>query len=317
MVAGGAGFIGSHLVDALLKQGQRVVVIDNLSTGRLGNLRQAKKKYPGRLTFYKADIGSPKTKQIILTEKPGVLHILAAQWSIKTSMRDPLFDAKINIIGLLNLLEAARQAGVNKITFASSGGAIYGDHNEADLPLPETATRKPESFYGLTKSAAIDYLQLYKKTFGLKWVALAPGNVYGPRQSPFGEAGVLAIFGQRLLQGDPCIINGDGLNTRDYVHVSDVVKAFIAAARQGQGLYNIGTGTEASVLDVFNHLSAQIDPKTKPVHSHPLPGEVRRVLLDVTKAQKELDWKASIRLKDGVITVVDWLKAQKLHSRSN
>ena len=309
VVAGGAGFIGSHLVDALLENGKEVIVIDDLSTGNIKNLDEAKSKYSNKLTVHELDICSPEAKQVILDSKPEVIHLLAAQWSVKVSMRDPLFDARVNVVGIVNILEAAREAGVRKVTFSSSGGTIYGDHPESELPLTETTSRQPESFYGLTKSVVVDYLRLYKKSFGLESAALALGNVYGPRQSPFGEAGVVGIFGQRLLSGEPCIVNGDGLTTRDYIHVSDVVKAFVAAGEKGEGLYNIGTGVETSVLDVFNTLTNILDLSVKPTHGDPLPGEVRRVLLDTSKAEKELGWKDEVKFSDGARTVVDWLKS--------
>ncbi len=309
VVAGGAGFIGSHLVDALLKKGKEVIVIDDLSTGNIRNLDEAKNKYPEKITVHELDICTPEAKQVILDSEPEVAHLLAAQWSVKVSMRDPLFDARINVVGLVNMLEAAREANVRKVTFSSSGGTIYGDHPESELPLTEETSRQPESFYGLTKSVMVDYLRLYKKSFGLESAALALGNVYGPRQSPFGEAGVVGIFGQRLLSGESCIVNGDGLTTRDYIHVSDVVRAFVAAGEQGQGLYNIGTGIETSVLDVFNTLADILSLDTEPTHGDPLPGEVRRVLLDTSKAEKELGWKAEVKFDEGARTVTEWLKS--------
>lgn len=308
LVAGGAGFIGSHLVDALLEKGKEVIVIDDLSTGNIRNLDEAKSKYPEKISIHELDICTPEARQVILDSKPEVIHLLAAQWSVKVSMRDPLFDARVNVVGLVNMLEAAREAGVRKVTFSSSGGTIYGNHPESELPLTEETSRQPESFYGLTKSVMVDYLRLYKKSFGIESAALALGNVYGPRQSPFGEAGVVGIFGQRLLSGEPCIVNGDGLTTRDYIHVSDVVRAFVAAGEQGQGLYNIGTGIETSVLDVFKTLCEILGLDVEPTHGDPLPGEVRRVLLDVSKAEKELNWKAQVDFKDGAHTVTDWLK---------
>ena len=308
IVAGGAGFIGSHLVDLLLEKGENVIVIDDLSTGNIHNLDDAKNRHPEKITIHQLDICSPEAKQLVIDSRPEIIHILAGQWSVKVSMRDPLLDARINIIGIVNLLEAARQASVRKVIFASSGGTIYGDHPELEQPLTEKTLRQPESFYGITKSVIVDYLRLYKKTFGLESVALALGNVYGPRQSPFGEAGVVGIFGQRLLNGEPCIINGDGLTTRDYVHVSDVVKAFVIASEQGEGLYNIGTGNETSVLDVFRTLTNILEIDAQPTHNESLPGEVRHVLLDVSRAKNELDWKAEVGFNEGARTVTDWLK---------
>ena len=313
VVAGGAGFIGSHLVDLLLEGGYTVIVIDNLSTGNIHNLDDARNKYGDKLIFYKVDICTPEAKQIIIDNEPEVIHILAAQWSVKVSMRDPLLDAQINIVGFVNILEAARQVRTKKVTFATSGGTIYGNCPESSLPLSEELPRMPESFYGLTKSTAVDYLRLYEKSFGLKSVSLALGNVYGPRQSPFGEAGVVGIFGQKLLNNEVCIINGDGLTTRDYIHVSDVVSAFLAASDMGDGLYNIGTGIETSTLEVFKTLSGILKLDVQPTYTSFLPGEVRRVSLDTTKARNELNWGAKIDFESGAKTVLRWLEGGVVH----
>lgn len=313
IVAGGAGFIGSHLVDRVLQAGDKVVVIDDLSTGSKNNLEHAIKEYPTRISFHKLDICSVECANLIKKVQPDVLHILAAQWSVKVSMRDPAKDARINIGGLVNLLEAAREAGVSKVTFATSGGTIYGDHGEDKLPLKEdTYPRLPASFYGLTKSTAVDYLRIYNEAFGLNSVALALGNVYGPRQSPDGEAGVIAIFSKRMLKGEPCTINGDGKTTRDYIHVSDVVEAFYLAGERGEGLINVGTAQETSVNEIHDLLAKHIKSSVKPLHGVPLIGEVRRVSLCIDRAKQQLGWGPKvINLSAGVKSVIDWIKIKE------
>lgn len=313
IIAGGAGFIGSHLVDRVLKAGDRAVVIDDLSTGSRKNILHAEKAYPDRISFYELDICSPECSDLIKEIKPDILHILAAQWSVNVSMRDPAEDARINIGGLVNLLEAARNANVSKVTFATSGGTIYGDHGEDKLPLKEdTHPRLPSSFYGLTKSTAVDYLRIYHEAFGLNSVALGLGNVYGPRQSPDGEAGVIAIFSKRMLNGKPCIINGDGKTTRDYVHVSDVAEAFFLAGQRGSGLINIGTGRETSVNEIHNLLENNIGSSVEATYGPSLIGEVRRVALNIHRAKEQLGWEPEvIDLAGGVGTVVDWIKAKE------
>lgn len=313
VIAGGAGFIGSHLVDRVLKAGDKVVVVDDLSTGSRENISEAERMYPDRITFHELDICSVECSELIKAIKPDILHILAAQWSVKVSMRNPAEDARVNIGGLVNLLEAAREAGVSKVTFATSGGTIYGDHGEDKLPLKEdTYPRLPASFYGLTKSTAVDYLRIYHEAFGLESAALGLGNVYGPRQSPDGEAGVIAIFSKRMLKGEPCIINGDGKTTRDYVHVTDVAEAFFLAGQRGSGLINIGTARETSVNEVHDLLAKNIETSKQPVHGEPLIGEVRRVSLSIDRAKEELGWEPKlIDLSDGVKTVVDWVRSKE------
>lgn len=311
VVTGGAGFIGSHLVDALVAKGKTVVVIDDFSTGSADNLDKAKRDYPSRLVVHSIDICSPEANKIVKKCAPEIVYHLAAQSSVKVSMRDPLLDATANIVGIVNMLQAAKEAGARKVVFSSSGGTIYGDHPELELPLTEEAVRKPESFYGLTKSAAVDYLRIYSHAFSLQTVALAFGNVYGPRQSPYGESGVIGIFAQKLLSGEPCVINGDGLMIRDYIHINDAVTALLAAGGRGEGLYNIGTGIETNVLDIFNGLTAILGVNKAPVHGKPLPGDIRRVQLDNSKAERELRWKAKVGLTEGMKTVVDWLVRAK------
>lgn len=308
VVAGGGGFIGSHLVDRCLKEGHEVLVIDDFSTGNEENLASAKANHADKLTIEAEDIRSEHTLQLIADFKPEILYILAAQWSVKVSMRDPLFDATVNVVGLVNLLEAAKNNGVKKVIFASSGGTIYGNHPESELPLKETLRRTPESFYGLTKSTAVDYLRLYKQSYGLDSVALALGNVYGPRQSPYGEAGVIAIFARKMLDAETCVMNGDGETTRDYVHVKDVVNAFYLAGQKGSGLINVGSGIETSVNEVFAAIAKELNSTAEPKHGEALIGEVRRVSLSTEHAYEELGWRTEVSFTEGVQSVLNWMQ---------
>jgi UDP-glucose 4-epimerase len=309
VVTGGAGFIGSHIVEALLARGDEVVVIDDFSSGRSDNLAFGD-ELRSRLTVHRADVAEPATAAIVRDARPDALLLLAAQPSVKVSMRDPMGDARTNVIGLINMLEAARAGGSPKVVIASSGGTIYGPAAPESEPVTEQNPHHPMSFYGLTKSLASSYLRLYHEQFGLESAALALGNVYGPRQPPDGEFGVIAIFSQRMLDGMPCVVNGDGLTTRDYVHVSDVVAAFLAAAEHGNGLFNVGTGVETSVLDIHWLLAEKLGIDREPDFSTPLDGEVRRVWLDVTRSREELGWSARIPLSTGVDSVITWLRGR-------
>ncbi|MER8105336.1 NAD-dependent epimerase/dehydratase family protein [Kitasatospora sp. NPDC094016] len=311
VVTGGGGFIGSHIVDRLCAQGHRVLVVDDFSTGDRANLAESEARWP-ELSILTADVVDESTAAAVEDFAPEVLLLLAAQFSVKVSMRDPLLDAQVNVIGLVRMLEAARRSRSRKVVFASSGGTIYGPAGEDGVPIKESAGRVPSSFYGLTKSVAVDYLRLYHETYGLDYVALALGNVFGPRQTPFGEAGVVSIFAQHMLSGQTCVINGDGLQTRDYVHVSDVADAFVRAVDQGHGLINIGKGQESSVLDIHQAVEKRTGRSLPPRFGPPLAGEVRRGCLDPSRAQAQLGWTAGTTLEDGVDSVVSWLTARPL-----
>ena len=303
-VTGGGGFIGSHVVDQLLADGHDVLVVDDFSTGTPANLADRQ-----GLAVLRADIVDAGTAALVEAFEPEAMLLLAAQFSVKVSMRDPLFDARVNVLGLVQMLEAARRGGCRKVVFASSGGTIYGAASRDLLPTPETCARVPASYYGLTKSAAVDYLRLYHEIHGLDYVAVALGNVYGPRQNPFGEAGVVAIFARQQLAGQPCTINGDGLTTRDYVHVRDVADAFVRAVDRGHGLINVASARERTVLEIHDAVRAAVGygAVAAPRHGPALPGEVRRVCLDITRAAEQLGWRPRVGLAEGVGTVVTWL----------
>ena len=250
IVTGGAGFIGSTLVDRLLAEGHTVDVVDNLSTGSLANLAEARLSGTGRFHFHQVDIRSPDVVELMGRRQPDVVYHLAAQADVRVSVADPVLDTEINVLGSVRVLEAARAAGARKVVFASSGGTIYGDVEQ--LPIKESHPQRPLSPYGVAKKTVGDYLFAYRELHGLEYTALALANVYGPRQDLRGEAGVVAIFAGRLLSGEPCLIFGDGKQTRDFVYVDDVVDAFSRAGERGTGLLcNIGTGVETSVNDLY------------------------------------------------------------------
>ncbi|WP_426624805.1 GDP-mannose 4,6-dehydratase [Leifsonia sp. McL0607] len=302
VVTGGAGFIGSHVRDRLLERGDEVLVVDNFASGRFEWVDSTAEGH---------DIRTRDTFGLIRDFRPAAIVHLAAQMSVKVSMRDPVLDADVNVLGLLNVLEAARTMSDTRLAFASSGGTIYGDVPMDRQPIREDEVRRPLSFYGLTKSTAVDYLRLYAAERDVPTVALALGNVYGPRQNPDGEAGVISIFANRLLSDESCIVNGDGKTTRDYVHVSDVADAFVAGAERGSGLINIGTGVATSVNQIYAMTAAAIGSERAPEHGPVLPGEVRGVALDPSRAKEQLGWSPQVRIEDGIQTVVSWLASRR------
>ncbi|HMC07355.1 MAG TPA: NAD-dependent epimerase/dehydratase family protein [Solirubrobacterales bacterium] len=299
LVTGGAGFIGSHVVDAVLDLGDRVVVIDDLSTGSRENLEPA---LAGEAELVEADItDAAAVAGVFETHAPeGVLH-LAAQVDVRRSVSDPVFDLSINVAGTVNLLESARRAGTRRFVLASTGGAIYGEGEGRELPLDERAECRPDAPYGQSKYAAEGYLSLYSRFYGLSTAALRLGNVYGPRQDPLGEAGVVAIFcGALLGDGTPRVF-GDGLQTRDYVYVADVVEAFKAAAASDVGgTFNIGTGIETSVLELGDLIAEACGRPFEPRMDPPRPGEVQRIAIDSRRAASELGWRSATPLSDGL-----------------
>lgn len=309
MVTGGAGFIGSALADRLLAEGHEVDVVDDLSTGSLANLAEARAVAGGALTIHQVDIRIPDVAELIVRRRPEILYHLAAQADVRVSVERPGFDAEVNVLGSLNVLEGARAAGSDRVVFAASGGTLYGEPDPDDLPIRESHPRRPLSPYGVSKMAVMDYLEAYREIHSLEFATLALGNVYGPRQDPHGEAGVVAIFARRLLHDEPVTIYGDGEQTRDFVYVDDVVDAFVRAATRGGGLVcHIATGRETSVNDLYRVMAAEAGVETSPVHAPPRPGELRRSSLDVGRAGMQLGWRPWTELQDGVRGVLEFVR---------
>ena len=309
LVTGGAGFIGSTLVDRLLAEGHAVDVVDDLSTGSLANLAEARSNPDHDFTFHRIDIRSSEVVDLIARRQPEVVFHLAAQMDVRVSVARPIYDAEINIIGSLNVLEGARQGGSRKVVFASSGGTIYGDPDPVELPLRETHPQQPLSPYGVAKKAVGDYLVAYRQLHDLEFTALALANIYGPRQNPHGEAGVVAIFAGRLLAGERCTIFGEGDKTRDYTFVDDVVDAFARAGDRADGLLiNIGTGVETSDRRLYDAIAAACNVDDEPLYAPDRPGDLRRSCLDPGRAGIHLGWKPWTTLEVGVGQTVDWFR---------
>ena len=310
LVTGGAGFIGAGLVERLLAEGEEVDVIDDLSSGSLGNLGASRAMADGRLSFHRLDIRHPGLAELIAQRRPEMIFHLAAQADVRVSVENPALDADINILGSLHLCQAAVAAGTRKLVFAGSGGTLYG--MPESLPVGETHSRRPVSPYGVAKKAVGDYLHYYKEIHGLDYTILALANVYGPRQDPHGEAGVVAIFAGKLLAGETPTIFGDGNQTRDFVFVDDVVDAFARARRAGSGLLaNIGTGAETTVNDLFSTMARLTGFTDPPVHAPARPGELARSALDPALAGAELGWKPLHTLEQGLDRTLAWFKARE------
>src|SRR4051794_7387873 len=305
LVTGGAGFIGSNLTHALLARGDEGIVVDNLSTGRRENLEPG---LANGATLVEADIRDREAlEELFGRERPEAVFHLAAQIDVRKSIADPAFDASINVGGTANVLEAARVAESRRVVFSSTGGAIYGEGEGQQLPLPEDAPLAPEAPYGQSKYAGEGYLALYERLYGLSSVPLRLGNVYGPRQDPLGEAGVVAIFCGRLREGKRPTVFGDGKQTRDYIYVGDVVSAMLAAAEaETSGPINIGTGIETDVLELVSALgelggNGDFEPEFAP----PRTGEVQRISIDPARAASELGWRADMGLSEGLRVTLD------------
>lgn len=312
LVTGGAGFIGSTLVDRLLAEGHDVDVIDDLSSGSMANLADARATPDRRFTLHRMDIRDASVVDLIERQRPDVVFHLAAQIDVRTSVSDPVLDAMINVIGSLNVLEGARRVGARKVVFASSGGTIYGEPDDSALPIKESCPQLPLSPYGVAKKVVSDYLYAYRQLHDLEFTSLALSNVYGPRQDPHGEAGVVAIFAGKLLDGEPCKIFGDGEATRDYVYVDDVVDAFVRAADKGSGLViNIGTGVETSVNELYNTMArvAGVDRSAELAPAR--GGEVARSALDAGRAQIHLGWTPWTELPTGTAAVLEYFRARR------
>ncbi len=305
VVTGGAGFIGSNLVDRLVDEGVEVLVVDDLSSGMLSRLAPARER--GRIHFHQMDVRASELRQVIVGFTPQVVFHLAAQIDVRHSVVDPAFDADVNLIGTINLLQASREAAVERVVFASSGGATFGDTEH--IPTKETEPRRPDSPYGISKKVADDYFDYYRRAHGIDYVSLGFSNVYGPRQDPHGEAGVVAIFAGDLLTERVSTIYGDGTQTRDFVFVEDVTDACWRAALQGGGRYlNIGTGVETSVNDLYARMAKIVGSDLEPRHAAPRPGEQQRSCLDPAEAARDLGWEPWTGLDEGLRTTIDWFR---------
>ena len=288
VVTGGAGFIGSHVVDALVARGDEVAVVDSLVTGKRENVSE-------KAVLHELDIRKPLL-DLFDDVRPETVFHLAAQADVRVSVERPAYDAEVNVLGTLQVLEAARPHGA-QVVFSSTGGAIYG---ECEAPAPESATREPISPYGTAKLSGEEYLQMYNRLYETRHVSLRYGNVYGPRQDPHGEAGVVAIFLGALARGEQARIFGDGLQTRDYVYVGDVAHATVAALGQRGGIFNVGTGRETSVVELYQLCRDVAGSEAEAIHAEPRLGELRRSFLDPSLAAAELGFTAMVGLEDGL-----------------
>ncbi len=302
LVTGGAGFIGSHVSDRLLADGYQVVIVDNLSTGKRENA-------PSKATLYEVDIREEALRQVFAQERPDAVVHHAAHIYVTASVREPAHDASVNILGSLNLLECCRKFAVRKIIYAGTGGAMFGQAKY--LPVDEQHPIEPISPYGVSKHTVEHYLHTYKVNHDIDYVVLRYPNVYGPRQDPHGEAGVVAIFALALLNGRPCTIFGDGTKTRDYCYVTDIAEANLLALNgQASGIYNLGRGIEVSDLEIFETVREAVGVDTEPRYAPVRPGEVERIALDASKARRELGWAWQVDLREGVKRAVEFYRAQ-------
>jgi UDP-glucose 4-epimerase len=307
IVTGGAGFIGSHLVELLVDREWEVLVVDDMSSGHVDHLTGARRR--GIANIHMTGIAEPEVADVVERFAPDVIFHLAAQSKVRPSVEDPLHDAHVNVLGTINLLEAARRAGTRKVCFASSGGAIYG--GDVKLPAKETAAKAPESPYGISKKIVEDYFRWYSEVYGVAYTLLALANVYGPRQDPSLEGGVTAIFSLAMLEGRRPVIFGDGTQTRDFVYVEDVCDAFHRAADTADGmLLNIGSGVETSILHLYDVLADITGYPTKPELAPAKPGDVYRSVIDPSRAKKELGWEPWTSLEDGLRKTVEWYRSK-------
>ncbi len=308
LVTGGAGFIGSHVVDAYLARGHEVVVVDDLSSGKRENVNPSAK-------FYELSILDEALRDVFRAERPQVVNHHAAQISVSRSVEDPVFDARVNVIGSLRLLECCLEFGTERFLFASTGGALYGDPEY--LPCDENHPIAPLSPYGTAKFTFEKYLDAYRRTRGLRFACLRYANVYGPRQDPHGEAGVVAIFSRRMLDDKDVIIYGDGTQTRDFLYVGDVVQANVKLLEPdmddalARGLtVNLGTGVETSVNEVFRHLADSLGYARQPLHKPARPGEVYRIALDAARAAETIGWKPEVPIREGLKLTATWFRSE-------
>ncbi len=307
LVTGGAGFIASNVADAFIAEGHDVVIVDNLSSGRMENVNPKAK-------FYKMDIQDAQAENIFRDEKIEVMCHHAAQMDVRKSVADPKFDASVNVLGFLNLMEAGRKYGLKKVLFASTGGAIYGEQDY--FPADEQHPMRPLSPYGITKLVTEKYLFFYKEIYGIDHVILRYANIFGPRQSPHGEAGVVAIFTSKMLDGEQPVINGDGKQTRDYVFVGDVVKANLLALKySGSNIFNIGTGIETDVNQLFRHLRKLTSSSCVETHAPAKAGEQMRSVISSKKIHEMLGWQPSITLEEGLGKTVEFFRSKNENTK--
>ena len=302
LITGGAGFIGSNIADAYCEAGHRVVIVDDLSTGSIDNVNPKAK-------FSKIDIRSPEIENLFKENKFEIINHHAAQMDVRKSVADPKFDASVNVLGMLNVLEFGLKYGVKKVIFSSTGGAIYGEQDY--FPADEQHPLRPLSPYGITKLATEKYLYYYQAVHGIRHVILRYANIYGPRQNPHGEAGVIAIFADKMLRGGAPVINGDGKQTRDYVYVSDVVRAnLLALSPSYTGIFNIGTGIENDVNTLFRLIKKFSGAACEEKHGEAKIGEQVRSVIDHSKAKKVLGWEPTVTLEDGLKKTVEFFKGK-------
>ncbi|MCB0298330.1 MAG: NAD-dependent epimerase/dehydratase family protein [Calditrichaeota bacterium] len=302
LITGGAGFIASNIADRYLELGHEVVIVDNLVTGQRENI-------PAAAKFYEMDICDDALKNVFEAEKPDIVNHHAAQMDVRKSVADPAYDAGVNVLGAINILQNCVKYKVKKFIFASTGGAIYGEQDY--FPADEAHPNRPLSPYGITKLTTEKYLFFYNHVHGLNYTILRYANVYGPRQNPHGEAGVVAIFSQRMLRNEQPRINGEGTQTRDYVFVGDVVKANELALSGGANqIFNIGTGIETDVNTLFRHIAAQMDHEVPEVHAPAQPGEQMRSVLDASYIKKELGWEPTVPLAEGLKRTVNFFRSK-------
>lgn len=300
LVTGGAGFIGSHVVDLLVENGYQVVIVDDLSTGRQRNLNPA-------ATFYQLDIRSPELEKVFEQEKPDYISHHAAQISVRNSVIDPLFDADVNILGSLKMIEYAKKYEVRRFVYISTGGAVYGEPEY--LPCDEKHPVQPICQYGASKHTVEHYLYMYHVNYGLNYTVLRYPNVYGPRQDPHGEAGVVAIFTGQMLRDEPVTINGDGTQERDFVYVSDCAQANLLALQLDKnGIFNLGSGRGTAVNQIFGTLQEITHYSQRPRFGPPKLGETYRIYLDASKARQELNWQPTINLEEGLERTVAFFR---------